>query len=274
MAALELLPGNLVNYQIKENMYIGNVPDNVKYRLLNEIGSSSCVGLGPLLHEYRPCFRENEATKSSSNVKSSKACKNTLNRELELQIYDTTEAEGKIVCVDLASESIKLSKDPILMLNSADGEVGELDEIEEFVPSLSKSRRNLQDQRLFIFKSFRIPQKERTYNYANDNKVEEQVVSTKTRKASRKRLRKRSVFQENEVMDIEYGDSDEASEQRNKIFVEESRKSNGEIVIYGSNSFPFEQPSRHIHPKLPDYDEIAAKFRALKRANLLSKKTR
>lgn len=44
-----------------------------------------------------------------------------------------------------------------------------------------------------------------------------------------------------------------------------------------SNSFPYEQPSRfcnsspHVHPKLPDYDELAAKFMALKKANLQNK---
>ncbi|XP_027127565.1 uncharacterized protein LOC113770926 [Coffea eugenioides] len=39
-----------------------------------------------------------------------------------------------------------------------------------------------------------------------------------------------------------------------------------------SNSFPFEHPesssNRHVHPKLPDYDELAAKFMALKKAYL------
>lgn len=32
-----------------------------------------------------------------------------------------------------------------------------------------------------------------------------------------------------------------------------------------SASFLFQQPNRHVHPKLPDYDEIAAKFTALKK---------
>ncbi|XP_059660962.1 uncharacterized protein LOC132307268 [Cornus florida] len=41
--------------------------------------------------------------------------------------------------------------------------------------------------------------------------------------------------------------------------------------IVRSNSFPFEQPSPHVHPKLPDYDELAAKFRALKKANSQNK---
>lgn len=41
-----------------------------------------------------------------------------------------------------------------------------------------------------------------------------------------------------------------------------------------SNSFPVQEPERcssnkqHVHPKLPDYDELAAKFMALKKASL------
>ncbi|KAK4420878.1 hypothetical protein Salat_2038300 [Sesamum alatum] len=47
--------------------------------------------------------------------------------------------------------------------------------------------------------------------------------------------------------------------------------------VLRSNSFPSEQPHsrytscHHIHPKLPDYDELAAKFMELKRANLQHK---
>lgn len=47
--------------------------------------------------------------------------------------------------------------------------------------------------------------------------------------------------------------------------------------INRSNSYPFSQsyddysPCRHIHPKLPDYDELAAKFMELKRANIEKK---
>ncbi|KAL3509411.1 hypothetical protein ACH5RR_028812 [Cinchona calisaya] len=41
-----------------------------------------------------------------------------------------------------------------------------------------------------------------------------------------------------------------------------------------SNSFPVQETesfsNRHVHPKLPDYDELAAKFMALKKANLHS----
>lgn len=40
--------------------------------------------------------------------------------------------------------------------------------------------------------------------------------------------------------------------------------------IARSNSFPVQQPD-HVHPKLPDYDEISAKFMALKKEKIQSK---
>lgn len=41
--------------------------------------------------------------------------------------------------------------------------------------------------------------------------------------------------------------------------------------ILRSNSFPINS-SPHVHPKLPDYDELAAKFMALKKSNLQNKR--
>lgn len=54
------------------------------------------------------------------------------------------------------------------------------------------------------------------------------------------------------------------------------QRPNGRISsenVHRSNSFPVEESercnsNRHVHPKLPDYDELAAKFLALKKANL------
>ncbi|XXG71746.1 hypothetical protein AAC387_Pa07g1001 [Persea americana] len=40
-----------------------------------------------------------------------------------------------------------------------------------------------------------------------------------------------------------------------------------------SASFLFQQPNCHVHPKLPDYDDLAAKFTALKKEHLQSKRS-
>ncbi|KAI3465731.1 hypothetical protein Pfo_022394 [Paulownia fortunei] len=487
MAALELLPGNLVNHQIKENLYITKVPDDVKYRLLDEI-ASSCIQPGPLFLEYKPELQEEQqAAKGRYQISFSEVQIHNDTEATELQLYNGRETEGKIMYVDLSSEKGKITKESCFGLreehilpntiqdsdpggeklmkpedcNEVDkitvshheslqwGDAGEtqisgmatessaetsaelpeemiyLDVVEEFVLPVSKDG-NLQDQRLFMFKSFGIPLNEKT-DYGIDINLEEQKLSQeksvsrsfrKMSKASKKRSRRRSLSQENRnVTAIEcatyYRESDETSpdskrkshyqrELGNKNLVQESRmsygargtqghtcfvkvrssfslitsrdhnleltrrsNSSGDIakkcsfenpcyfysrdknealespcwmpktedftmhslkegnIQYGlqlckyshsgeaednwageqaqpppsraitmpaerpkesitdkisrSNSYPFEQhhsgysSCRHIHPKLPDYDELAEKFMALKRANLQNK---
>ncbi|KAL2252183.1 uncharacterized protein LOC105167560 [Sesamum indicum] len=480
-SALELLPGNLVNHQVKESVCAEMVTDDVKYRLLDEI-ASSCAKTGPLLLEYKPQLQEEQAIKGSGQMPSSEIQICTENQAPEPQRCIGRELEGKIMYMDFSPESKKVSKEPCFGLGKEhssldtiqDSEPGDgeklvnsvemdkftvprheslqctntaetpafarevetssitsaqlpeetvyLDDIEEFVPPVSKDG-SLQDQRLFMFKSFGIPLKEKT-NYGIDINLEEEKLpqersfsrsSRKMRKASRKRSRRRrSVSVENRnITDVEsviyYGESDEMSPDHNKrkshhqkkrkdkILVRESRKSyhalrnqghtcfvkvsssfslidtrennmefscscnssqnitkecslghpcyfsphwrpkmrssnmkdftthslkegnvqygllvskysnrgegeknsSGEEIrphalramtmpaerakeslmenVFRSNSFPSEQPHsrhsscHHIHPKLPDYDELAAKFMELKRANLQNK---
>ncbi|KAK6142340.1 hypothetical protein DH2020_022688 [Rehmannia glutinosa] len=246
ITALQLLPGNLVNHQIKENFYIKKVSDDVKYRLLAEI-ASSCFQQGPLYLEYKPQLQEDQqATKGSNQISYSEDQMHNDNKEPQLQLYIGKETEGKIIYVNLSSETNRISKEPFfghrkdhilqnaiqeskpmkkpIDCNEMDkftiesssetsaklpDEMIYLDDIEEFV---SKDGINLQDQRLFMFKSFGID-------------FEEQ----KMRKASKKRSRRRSLSQENRIVsDIEcaayyYG------EYETSLYIR-------------TNSFPFGQP--------------------------------
>ncbi|KAL7002376.1 hypothetical protein U1Q18_003531 [Sarracenia purpurea var. burkii] len=94
--ALELLPGNLVNRQIKENLSIKSVPDDVKYRLVDEI-ARSCLQPGPLALEYY-----SELQQEQNN-------KNTRDQGFNM------EAEGKIIHMDYySSKRKKLLIEPCL----------------------------------------------------------------------------------------------------------------------------------------------------------------
>ncbi|CAI9782281.1 unnamed protein product [Fraxinus pennsylvanica] len=242
-AALELLPGNLVNNQIRESLPILNVPDEVKFKLLDEIGRT-CVERGLLLLEYKPELKEESVTKTIGNKISS-------SDDLEMPVSIIEETEGKIVYIDLLSEKQTLPKSAFnsykftevqnsahiieekleksLQLNdmvkftvlefigetNGGGMADELsseisvrlpedDDIEEFVSPLSKDG-NFQDQRLFMFKSSAIPLKPKI-DYANENDLKEKIMPRNekvSKNSGGKRLR-RSISTENEnVNDVE-----------------------------------------------------------------------
>ncbi|KZV23478.1 hypothetical protein F511_16834 [Dorcoceras hygrometricum] len=192
-AALELLPGNLVNNQIKENLiYAKKVADDVKYRLLDEI-ASTCIEPGPLFLEYRPSnLLENRETETKSTLISNKEIW-TGNGDGKIR-HITKESQGKIVHTDnyqseRSRDDHKRSPNPIRLSvlgeNRILGKLSEgnyknesfssfsssetssrlpeeliyMDDIEEFV-SPSTKKGDVHDQRLFMFKPFEIPSKE------------------------------------------------------------------------------------------------------------------
>ncbi|XP_021287353.1 LOW QUALITY PROTEIN: uncharacterized protein LOC110418852 [Herrania umbratica] len=64
LANVELRPGNLVNFQIKQNLCITSVPDNMKQKLINEIAKECDLPLvfqDPDLQVYEKCYSEQKA---------------------------------------------------------------------------------------------------------------------------------------------------------------------------------------------------------------------
>ncbi|GMH11057.1 hypothetical protein Nepgr_012898 [Nepenthes gracilis] len=59
-AAVEFLPGSLVNLQIKEKLTVKPVPDDVNDKLLEEIVRDCFFQPGPLAIEYKPNRRKTE----------------------------------------------------------------------------------------------------------------------------------------------------------------------------------------------------------------------
>lgn len=113
-SALELLPGNLVNRQIKEKVIIKSVPDDVKSRLVEDILRSSLQS-GPLLLEYSSEKQQKLANESSGDPFPSTETICEQNEAYNLQKSNATE-EGKIVYVDFSSvnKSIKDLFPPLL----------------------------------------------------------------------------------------------------------------------------------------------------------------
>lgn len=56
--AVELFPGNLVNKQLKDNLSVKSVPDDLKYRLVDEIARDNCLQQQVLAIEYYPNWQQ------------------------------------------------------------------------------------------------------------------------------------------------------------------------------------------------------------------------
>ncbi|KAL1567688.1 hypothetical protein AAHA92_03141 [Salvia divinorum] len=323
-SALDLLPGHLVSAVIIENLEMRRVPDDVKYKFLDEI-AESYTETQPLFLEYKPQFHENEINDQNHVV------------ELELR-----EGDIKIMYEDLLNESKKFWRESCFGMrkevdlgndmetgSEISAKLGEkviyLDDIEEFIPPVINDR-NLQDQRLFVFKAYgtetnhdrdktesrrKRPRRKRslvqgslsaTYNEFTSYYGESEGSSPEIRRKPRRHQRGNGLVLGQPYYDFSIGEVDrdvEAAEfiphHLDKDDMEGRQtppltplraitmpcvrpgESDAVMNIDRSNSCPFNQspdvysPHRHIHPKLPDYDELAAKFTELKRANLEKK---
>ncbi|KAH6775340.1 Ist1p [Perilla frutescens var. hirtella] len=198
--ALELLPGNHVSNQIIDNLDMKNVADDVKYKFLDDI-ARSCIKTEPLLLEYKSELQENENA-------------DCWKPEINDEKFRKESCFGLIKEGDFGNEIYSSSE------NSArlGEEVIYLDDIEEFISPVIKDG-NLQDQRLFMFKSFELAFNAKA-DHGIDIKAEERTssLSTSSKKSRRKRSRIRSLIQDNlNAADNEfaayYGESDEGSPQ-------------------------------------------------------------
>ncbi|KAA8526409.1 hypothetical protein F0562_008388 [Nyssa sinensis] len=113
MAALELLPGNLVNRQIKENLSIKSVPDDVKCRLVDEI-ARSCLQPRLLALEYSTELQQQQLNKKiGDQVPDNNVCTNYSGTEgSQMQASKSTATEQNIVSVNFFSDGKKFLTEP------------------------------------------------------------------------------------------------------------------------------------------------------------------
>lgn len=220
--------------------------DNVKHRWLDET-AGSCIQTAPLLLEYKPELQEDQ----------------------KMMLLDES---------DEYSSSAKLGE-----------EVMYVDDIEEFMSAVIKDG-NLQDQRYFMFKSAStrkrsVLQESLTaaayYGESDETsspeirrrRDEEWEVSSICKKCSLARPRYFCNPEVNEAVEAEAEEFEKRTPLPSTVRAITMPCERRRDSIDRSNSFPYHgySPCRHIHPKLPDYDELAAKFMELKRENLEKK---
>ncbi|KAL7102273.1 hypothetical protein ACP275_08G109200 [Erythranthe tilingii] len=249
-SAIELLPGNLVNNQIKEKLCSKNVFDDVKYKLLDEIAATLVPPAGQLLLEYKPEIQQDEEETKETD---------------QSELYIERETEEKIVYTDSDSYT-KMPKESSLALETelipsnpiqdSDPRTESLalseycnftvshpnyesssetsaespkqivfvdDEIEEIVSPHGSKDVNLQDKRLFMFKSVgKTDYVIECTNIEEQNLFQENLISkspARKKKASTRKTRtKRRLLlcrEDQNIADVEcatyYGESEKRS---------------------------------------------------------------
>ncbi|GFP78794.1 hypothetical protein PHJA_000022900 [Phtheirospermum japonicum] len=261
ITALELRPGNLVSpqvaFKILSRVFARAGPGRAITFQAQETGMSILSGtnnrLGPALHLGR-LARPGQAIRENLYIKK---VSDDLKYKVLAEITSSYIQQGPLLLE--YKENYEITPEELELFNgTAEAprkNIIYLDDIEEFVSPLSKDE-NFQDQRLFVFKSLGM-------NPLNEKADYEGNIEYRLEYCER-----------GDDIKGEYEIFQQSSLRAITLPAERTKESLGDNNVIRSNSFPYEQPRieysscRHIHPKLPDYDELEAKFKELKRANL------
>ncbi|XP_076936448.1 vacuolar protein sorting-associated protein IST1-like isoform X2 [Bidens hawaiensis] len=242
--ALGLLPGNLVNFQIRDNLSINKVPNQVKYKLVEEI-TTTVLKTGPLALEF-----SSKALTTDVEFPPNRSDFDHQNRSITYHVEPESSSSK--------NSTINMPKDIIY-----------LEDIQEFKPPL-KDNNNGKDRRVFMFTT---THKSINLLVSIIGKVGDSMkIRTGTRTRNRGKNDERSRVYSQQTM------INQAGHEKGiivKPIGEPSRvmsmpcngwkKRGDEDGVMRSYSFPVQESWSHVHPKLPDYDELAAKFMALKK---------
>ncbi|OVA00543.1 protein of unknown function DUF292 [Macleaya cordata] len=139
MAAVELLPGNLVNRQIIEKLSVKSVPDDVKFKLMKEITRENSLELDPPKTDSRFELQQNQVFHRCLEIcdfewdkKVSDTDIKSINRSTGLQDSNHIDMQGN------TRSEVSLSDSTILVIASKVEEHGQLDPLDE--PGLVQDR--------------------------------------------------------------------------------------------------------------------------------------
>ncbi|KAI3774100.1 hypothetical protein L1987_48643 [Smallanthus sonchifolius] len=245
--ALDLLPGNLVNFQIREYLSMNKVPNQVKSKLVEEI-TTTVLQTGPLALEFTSEQGQRQATNGTGNDQIANADFSPSQSNFD---HPAPYHQDRLITYHVEAES--------------SSEIIYHDDIEEFQSPL-KDGENEKDQRVFMFTSTAGAGNHKIINLLISI-IEKLADSMKVKRQSRKRS---GVYIQQTMLSP--GD-------QNGIFVKpigeparamsmpcnRRKKCVDEDGVMRCYSLPVERSSPHVHPKLPDYDELAATFMALKK---------
>ncbi|KAF7823011.1 formin-like protein 13 [Senna tora] len=243
ITAVKLFHGNLVNQQLKEKLSVNPVPDDLKYRVMDEIARDYCIQPKLLAIEYYPGwqqiqpYRSLPAYKGNAPHYSRKHQKllleetprssNNNNAHKRLKKQRTTSLTPKTSGCSLDHPCYFCAFDDNLCLGGLVGECCQWNE--ELYEVLKPDGKG--DNGAVVYNVFTYP----------DCKIDEQ---------------NETIIADTYESMGRFGSSEVVKNFRDKM-----------LRTYSCPPHP-----KHVHPKLPDYDDLAAKFTALKRERLQNPK--
>ncbi|CAG7867985.1 unnamed protein product [Brassica rapa] len=215
--ALQLLPGHLVNIQIKEKLLATTAPEDLKSALLDEIAKEYGLRLEMLMLEYTP-----EVEKQ-------------VNEEEEKKVVDS---DFNSFSDDQSPEVYKFSLTDVEEEKSKEERSMEDDDIEE--TEVGKV-----DHRVFRFKESSEEERSSLSSSLSSGGFKDMESLRYYKRREKIRTRRRSSSSPTTCYHIVYNvfwvkNEEEEEEVRRRLL------------------------PKHVHPKLPDYDQIAAQFKALR----------
>ncbi|WCJ30684.1 lectin protein kinase family protein [Euphorbia peplus] len=205
--ALELLPGNLVNLQVKEKLSIKSVPDEMKQKLLEQIAKDHSLQPEFLAIEFASEFHQQIArsyqdspqdshhdgmistTISSSIIEIEQCSSDVVESPINCYKAVCAKESGRIPCSEWVAKDSSSESFPHL----PDEMIVYLDDIVE-VKHCPKKEGTFQDQRAFKFKSLR---KNTKGDLKDDSCSGTDSSRKRAAKSSRRRTKRRTMSREN-----------------------------------------------------------------------------
>ncbi|XP_054817144.1 uncharacterized protein LOC129316797 [Prosopis cineraria] len=297
-AAAELFPGNLVNHQLKDNLSVKSVSDDFKYRMVDEIARDYCLQSKLLAIEYCPDWQQEQVkgNKDNSEVSKREPQKRTRRRSVSLEKQGIMDigcmlyyhkpyrslsadhkrgAHSKRKHQRLLSEGIQQSSyDPKRLKQHSSSE--NTKSRPSFIPKMSGCSLDhpcfcaydgnlslglgvlpMNPQRAIIVEQIQQVSRgecflwnENVYELRGSDRSDNSVAvynaftypDCKNEKENKRKA--------------------EASERMGRLASSEVPKNYKDKMLRTYSCPPH---PKHVHPKLPDYDDLAAKFSVLKR---------
>ncbi|WMV39213.1 hypothetical protein MTR67_032598 [Solanum verrucosum] len=223
-SALQLLPGNVVSYQIMDYICTSSVSEEEKYRLVDEI-ARSCYQQGPLLLEYRRDELVNETsnaaadymdpeindpsdshqqllpTANSTRFSTTKSRKDSVNclkdnhNERVLDSERVTGREKRNINAFISEQNVEKraaessTEEDLAVLPE---HMIYLDDIQEFESAVKKDV-NFEDQRLFMFKAPFVPSRLKIDTHSKFEGIEKKFESQNAKERSKTSRKSRTI---------------------------------------------------------------------------------